>query len=55
MRLGVQVSISGKIYIAIDRAESLGCNTMQIFSRNPREWRHAQLDPKDIEEFRKVT
>ena len=53
MLLGVQVSISGKIYEAIDRAKFLGCNTMQIFSRNPREWRQEKLNPKDIEEFRK--
>jgi len=52
MLLGVQVSIAGKIFIAIDRAKSLGCSTMQIFSRNPREWRHSQLNLEDIEEFK---
>lgn len=53
MRLGVHVSIAGKIYEAIDRAQSLGCQTMQIFSRSPREWKHAKLDPQDILEFKK--
>lgn len=53
MRLGVHVSIAGKIYEAIDRAESLGCQTMQIFSRSPREWKHAALAPQDILEFQK--
>lgn len=51
MLLGVQVSILGRIYEAIDRAKDLGCNTMQMFSRNPREWRHEKLKNEDIEEF----
>jgi deoxyribonuclease-4 len=51
MLLGVQVSTEGKIYEAIERAHDLGCNTMQIFSRNPQRWRDDFLDPKEIEEF----
>lgn len=53
MYLGVHVSISGKIYEAVDRAHSLGCNAMQIFSRNPRQWRQLKLSAQDIEEFKK--
>lgn len=52
MLIGVHVSISGKIYEAIDRAEALGCSAMQIFSRNPRQWRQKSIDPLDAEEFR---
>lgn len=52
MLLGVQVSIEGKIYEAVERARLLGCNTMQIFSRNPQAWRGNFLEPKDIEEFK---
>lgn len=51
MLLGVQVSSEGKIYEALGRAEELGCNTMQIFSRNPQQWRHDFLAPEDIAEF----
>jgi deoxyribonuclease-4 len=51
MLLGLQVSIEGKIYEALERAKQLGCNTMQIFSRNPQRWRENFLEPKDIEEF----
>ena len=51
MLLGVQVSVEGKIYEAVERAHKLGCNTMQIFSRNPQRWRDDFLAPKDIEEF----
>jgi deoxyribonuclease-4 len=51
MLLGVQVSTEGKIYEAFVRAHKLGCNTMQIFSRNPQRWRENFLSPKEIEEF----
>jgi deoxyribonuclease-4 len=52
MLLGVHVSIAGRIYEAITRAQDLDCNTMQIFSRDPRQWRKVRITPKDIEEFR---
>lgn len=52
MYLGVHVSISGKIYEALDRARALNCNAMQIFSRNPRQWRQLELKDQEIEEFR---
>lgn len=51
MLLGVQVSSEGKIYEALTRAHKLGCNTMQIFSRNPQQWRVSFLDVGAIEEF----
>lgn len=51
MLLGVQVSTAGKIYEALDRAHELGCNTMQIFSRNPQRWRDSALAAEDIAEF----
>ncbi|MCF7870207.1 MAG: deoxyribonuclease IV [Candidatus Omnitrophica bacterium] len=53
IKLGVHVSAAGKIYKSIERAEKLGCNTMQIFARNPRQWRRKSLSPEDIEIFRK--
>ena len=51
MFLGVHVSISGKIYESVDRAAALGCTAMQIFSRNPRQWRQRALDAEDAREF----
>ena len=53
LRLGVHVSISGKIYKSVDRALELGCNTMQIFSRNPRQLRKSEISKEDVEEFKK--
>jgi len=51
MLLGVHVSAEGKIYEALERAHRLGCNTTQVFSRNPQRWRENFLEPKDISEF----
>jgi len=51
MLLGLQVSTEGKIYEALQRAYKLGCNTMQIFSRNPQRWRDSPLASEDIAEF----
>lgn len=53
MLLGVHVSIAGHIYEAVTRAQALGCSAMQIFARDPRQWRAARIDPADIAEFRK--
>lgn len=53
MRLGVHVSIAGKIYESIDRAKALGCGTMQIFSRSPREWKARRLPSEEVREFKK--
>ncbi|MFA5334501.1 MAG: deoxyribonuclease IV [Candidatus Omnitrophota bacterium] len=53
MKLGVHVSIAGHIYEAVDRAAALGCNTFQVFSRNPRGWEALELDPEDAAEFKK--
>lgn len=54
MRIGVHVSIAGHIYESLDRAQGLGCNTMQIFSRNPRGWKSAKLDAQEVEEFKRL-
>lgn len=53
-RIGVHVSIAGKIWESLERAKALGCNTMQIFSRNPRGWQAARLSSSDIENFKKL-
>jgi deoxyribonuclease-4 len=53
-RIGVHVSIAGKIWESLERAKALGCNTMQIFSRNPRSWQASEFDSSDIENFKKL-
>ncbi|MBN2831613.1 MAG: deoxyribonuclease IV [Candidatus Omnitrophica bacterium] len=52
MTLGVHVSGGGKIYESLNRAHELGCQTMQIFARNPQQWQGKPIDKKDAEEFK---
>jgi deoxyribonuclease-4 len=53
MLLGIHIYGVDKIYKVFDKAFELGCNTMQLFSRNPQRWRKNFLELKDIEEFNK--
>jgi deoxyribonuclease-4 len=52
LKLGFHVSISGSIDRAVDRASELGCDTFQIFTRNPRSWRSRPLGSGEVEGFR---
>ena len=51
MRIGFHVSIAGSIDKAVDRAVELGCNTFQIFTSNPRQWKITELSLEEIENF----
>ena len=51
-KLGFHVSISGTIDRAVDRAWELGCDTFQIFTRNPRSWGFRPLEEGEAEAFR---
>lgn len=52
MPIGAHVSIAGKIYEAIPRAQTLGCECLQIFYGNPRQWRLVSYLAEDLAEFR---
>jgi deoxyribonuclease-4 len=51
MLLGAHVSIAGGIHKAFNRAEDLGIDAMQIFTKNASRWQAKPLDAKDIEAF----
>ena len=51
MRLGAHESIAGGVSKAFDRAASVGCDAMQIFTKNNNRWSAKPLDPKEIERF----
>lgn len=52
VKLGFHVSILGTIDKAVDRARQLGCDTFQIFTRNPRSWSYKQLSDAEVEAFK---
>lgn len=53
MRFGFHISIAGGFSKVVERAKKKGCETIQLFSRNPRGWRYTELDEEDIEKFRR--
>jgi len=52
MRFGFHISIAEGFSNVVERAKVRGCETIQLFSRNPRGWKYNPLDEKDVEEFR---
>jgi deoxyribonuclease-4 len=53
-RIGFHAPIKGGIHEALVVARDIGCDTVQIFSRNPRAWLAKSLTPGDVALFRKV-
>ena len=52
MKIGCHVSIADRIDRAVDRASAIGCNTFQIFTRNPRMWRYKEMSDEEVEAFK---
>jgi len=53
LKIGMHLSISGSLDRAVDRVHELGCDTFQIFTRNPRGWIGRRLEPVEVEAFRR--
>lgn len=51
-RLGAHMSIAGGVSQAFDRGERVGCQAMQIFTKNQNQWRSKPLEAAEIERFR---
>jgi deoxyribonuclease-4 len=51
LRVGFHVSIDGSIDRAVNRAVELKCNTFQIFTRNPRQWKSTKLTSETAKAF----
>ena len=52
MLFGAHVSVSGGISTAIDRAEELGCDAVQVFTQSPRMWKPTDHSEEQLERFR---
>lgn len=53
-RIGFHAPITGGLHEALVIAKETGCDTVQIFSRNPRGWMAKPLTKESIELFRKT-
>jgi deoxyribonuclease IV len=54
MRFGFHISITGGFNKVVERALAKQCQTIQLFSRNPRGWNFGKLDMNDIREFQQA-
>jgi deoxyribonuclease IV len=52
MHIGAHLSSSGGIHTAVDRAEAIGAESLQVFTQSPRAWRPTNHDPANLETFR---
>jgi deoxyribonuclease-4 len=53
-RIGFHAPITGGIHQALIVAKDTGCDTVQIFSRNPRGWMAKPLSPDDVLLFKQT-
>jgi deoxyribonuclease IV len=51
MHIGAHLSSSGGIHTAVDRAEAIGAESLQVFTQSPRQWRPTNHDPATFETF----
>lgn len=54
LRIGFHAPIAGGLQNALLKAQALGCDAVQIFSRNPRGWMARPLTDEEVERFRAV-
>jgi len=52
MHIGAHLSSSGGIHTAVDRAEAVGAESLQVFTQSPRTWRPTNHDPANFDRFR---
>jgi deoxyribonuclease-4 len=52
MRFGFHISIAGGFSKVVERAVEAQCETIQLFSRNPRGWNYKDLDCNDVRKFK---
>jgi deoxyribonuclease-4 len=50
--IGAHVSSSGGIHTAIDRAEAMGADSVQVFTQSPRTWRPTNHPAENFERFK---
>ena len=54
MLLGAHMSIQGGLYRAIERAQSIGCTAVQLFTSNARSWTSSTITDEEAARFREA-
>ena len=52
MRFGFHISIAQGFSKVVEKAQKTKCETIQLFSRNPRGWKYNDLEPTEVEQFK---
>lgn len=52
--LGTHISVAGGLHRAIERADALGCEAIQIFTRNPLQWQNRKVSDAEADSFRRA-
>jgi deoxyribonuclease-4 len=52
MYIGAHLSSAGGLDKAVDRAEAVGAESLQVFTQSPRTWRPTNHDPASFDRFR---
>ena len=50
--LGAHMSIAGGVHTAVDRATSIGCTALQVFTKNNNQWSGKPLTDDDIAQYK---
>lgn len=53
MKFGFHISISGGFSKVIERAKIRECETIQLFSKNPRGWKYMPLNQEEVNKFKR--
>ncbi|MBI2429604.1 MAG: deoxyribonuclease IV [Ignavibacteriales bacterium] len=54
--LGAHMSIAGGVHTAVDRATSIGCTALQVFTKNNNQWSGKPFSESDIAQYKeKIT
>lgn len=53
-RLGAHMSILGGLHLALERGHSIGCETIQLFTRNSNRWKSKARTPEELEQYRET-
>jgi len=52
LHLGFHIFIARGFSKVVEKAQKTDCETIQLFSRNPRGWKYNALDTDEVEQFR---
>ena len=52
MRFGFHISIAQGFSRVVEKAQKTKCETIQLFSRNPRGWKFKELNPDEVGQFK---